>query len=134
MEFFFPLLALALLYLSSWLASLYLLVQFILGVRMRRGLELWSILWLAVWPFFVLGVAVDCITWGRRYTLMNPIGSFCTFFIPLLWLVALALFRKSAVAERRKAAEAQAELERQYILDVRPRDDVWPPPPTGRRN
>ena len=129
MEFFFPLLALALLYGLSWLASLYLLVQFILGVRMRRGLVSWSILWLSVWPFFVLGVAVDCITGGRRYTPLNLIGSFCTFFIPLLWLVALGLFRKSAAAEKRKAAEAQAELERQYILDVRPRDDIWPPPP-----
>ena len=131
MEFFFPLLALALLYGLSWLASLYLLVQFILGVRMGRGLASWSILWLAVWPFFALGVVIDCFTWLRPYSPLDPIGSLCTFFVPMLWLVALGLFRKSTAAERQKAAEAQAEQKRQYILDVRPRDDVWPPPPTG---
>lgn len=127
MEFFFPLLALAVLYLLSWLASLYLLVQFILGVRAKRRLASWSILWLSVWPFFTLGIAVDCLPWGRPDSLLALVGNFCTLFVPLLWLPALSLFRKTVAAEKRK----EAERERQYILDIRSRDDVWPPPPTG---
>ncbi len=127
MELFFPLLALAVVYLFSWTASLYLLVQFILGIRARRRLAPWCILWLSVWPFFALGVAVDCLPWGRTYSPLALVGNFCTFFVPLLWLSALGLFRKAAAAEKRKGAEQ----ERQHILDIRSRDDVWPPPPTG---
>ena len=129
MELFFPLLALALLYGLSWLASLYLLVQFILGVRMRRGLVSWSLVWLSVWPIFALAVVMDCLTWGRPPSPVQAAGSLLTILAPMLWLVAFGLFRKAAAAEKRKDAEAQAELERQYILDLRPRDDVWPPPP-----
>lgn len=131
MEFFFPLLGLAVLYLLSWLASLYLLVQFILGVRPKRCLPSWCILWLSVWPIFALGVVMDCLTWGRPPSPVQAVGSLSTIFAPMLWLVAFGLFRKAAVLERRKDAEAPAELERQYIFDIRPRDDVWPPPPTG---
>ena len=127
MEFFLPLLALAVLYLFSWLASLYLLVQFILGIRVKRRLPLWSILWLSVWPFFALGVVADNLSWGHPFSMLELAGNFCTFFVPFLWLFALGLFRKTVVAEKRKSAEQ----ERQFILDIRSRDDVWPPPPTG---
>ena len=129
MELFFPILGLALLYLLSWIASIYLLVQFVLCLSAKRRYSSWSILWLSVWPFFVLGVVLTSSTIGKPPSLLQAVGSLCTIFPPLLWLVAFGLFRKTAAAGKRKEAATQAELESRYILDIRPRDDVWPPPP-----
>ena len=129
MELFFPILGLAVLYLLSWISCVYLLVQFILGARARRGFAAWSILWISVWPAVLLGAALTALTWNLPFSVLTSVRSLGTIFAPLLWLVAFGLFRREAAAEKRKDAEAQAELECHYILDIRPRNDVWPPPP-----
>ena len=131
MEFFFPLLGLAFLYLSSWIANIYLLIRLIVSVKAKRKRPTWSILWFLVWLFFIPGVSLFCYSIDRPPSLEQAVGSICTFFVPLLWLVAFVLFRRDVASSKRKDADAQAELESEYILDIRRRDDVWPPPPGG---
>ena len=130
MELFLPILGLAFLYLLSWAANVYLLIQLIVSVRGRRNRSAWSTIWFLVWLFFIPGVVLFCYTIDRPPSLGQAVGSICTFFVPLLWLVAFLLFRRAIANDKQKDAVAQAELESQYILDIRHRDDIWPPPPS----
>lgn len=131
MELFLPILGFAFLYLLSWIANVYLLIQLIIGVKAKRKHLTWSIIWLLAWLFFIPSVLLLCYTINRQPSLEQAVGSLCTIFVPLLWLVAFVLFRRAAAKDKRKDVDAQAELESQYILDIRHRDDVWPPPPSN---
>lgn len=129
MELFFPILGLAFLYLFSWIANIYLLIQFIINIKAKRKHPAWSVVWSLAWGLFIPGVLLFCYCINRTPSLEQAVGSICTVFVPLLWLVAFVLFRRAAAKDKRKDVDAQAELESEYILDIRHRDDVWPPPP-----
>jgi len=129
MEFFFPLLGLAFLYLLSWIANIYLLVQLILRIRTKRKPQSWTVLWFLVWPLFLSGLLLFFISLDRPPSVVQAAGSIGTFFAPLLWIIAFFLFRKSVAKDKRQETFDQAEFESQYILDIRHHNDVWPPPP-----
>lgn len=129
MELFFPLIGLALLYLLSWIANIYLFVQLVIWFRTKRKPQSWAILWFLVWPLFLFGLLLFFISVDRPPSVEQAAGSIGTFFAPLLWIIAFFSFRKSVAKDKRQKTFDQTEFESQYILDIRHHDDVWPPPP-----
>ena len=118
MELFFPLLAVALVYLASWGAGLYLLFQCILLKPQWSRERNWIVTWVWVWPVFLVSLIVTFAPLPPVWV-TGRIG----IFAPFLWLFSLYIFRKNRLAERRTRANVAQPLDA-------PQDEtVWPPAP-----
>ena len=118
MELFFPLLAVALVYLASWGAGLYLLFQCILLKRQWSRERNWIVTWVWVWPVFLASLIVTFAPLPPVWV-TGRIG----IVAPFLWLFSLYIFRKNRLAECRTHAKVVQPLDA-------PQDEaVWPPAP-----
>lgn len=112
MELSFPLLAVLVLVLSGWPAGFYLLFQWL---RHRKDADIatspWGILCITGWILAAVG-------WLSK-VLADNIVFLVTFLSPLLWLIALFLFRKWAHENKQTLTPEYGEKQ----------EGVWPPPP-----
>lgn len=129
MELMLPLLGLAGLYIVSIIVNFYMLVQFALCVSRKQKHRSWSIAWFISNGVFVSGFVLRLV----HPQIAPPsapvvLEAICFVITPFLLLITLYLFKRSS-KKHKVIDNTQSDLEREYILDIRQRDDVWPPPP-----
>jgi hypothetical protein len=129
MELILPLFGLACLSLVSLIASVYLSVQFVLFMLRKHRHQSWSVLWMAGNTFLLLGIGLRA---SCRLTVPLPpqllASLVCFAVVPVLWLIAFYRFKR-ATAIAKTINDPTLNLESEYIIDIRDRNDAWPPPP-----
>lgn len=124
-----PLLGFAGLYVVSLFVDLYILVQLVLHMARKQKHQSWGVAWLISNVTFASGFLLR-LAYPQVVPVSTPVilELVCFIATPFLLLVTLYKFKRAS-KKNNMVDNKQADLEREYILDIRHRDDVWPPPP-----